>query len=53
VLPYDLRANMIVKRDSTAQTLEPNSFLTFNKDTSGVSVKDMHGNVAKVSKGDI
>jgi uncharacterized surface protein with fasciclin (FAS1) repeats len=53
VLPYELKSGMIVKKDSKAQTLEPNSYLLFNKDSSGVTVKDMQGNVAKVSKGDI
>jgi len=53
VLPYDLKSSMIVKKDSTAQTLEPYSYLRFNKDSSGVTVKDMQGNVAKVAKGDI
>jgi len=53
VLPYDLKASMIVKKDMTAQTLEPNSYLTVNKDAAGVTVRDMQGNVAKVSKGDL
>ena len=53
VLPYDLKSSMIVKKDSKAQTLEPYSYLLFNKDSSGVTVKDMQGNVAKVAKGDI
>ena len=53
VLPYDLKSSMIVKKDSKAQTLEPYSYLLFNKDSSGVTVKDMQGHVAKVAKGDI
>jgi uncharacterized surface protein with fasciclin (FAS1) repeats len=53
VLPYDLKSSMIVKKDSKAQTLEPFSYLLFNKDSSGVTVKDMQGHVAKVAKGDI
>ena len=53
VLPYELMSSMIAKKDSTAQTLEPNSFLTFNKGASGVTVTDMQGNVARVGKADI
>jgi len=53
VLPYILKSSMLVRKDMTAQTLQPFSYLTFNKDASGVTVKDMQGNVAKVTKGDI
>jgi uncharacterized surface protein with fasciclin (FAS1) repeats len=53
VLPYELKSGMIVKKDSTAQTLEPYSFLTFNRGASGVTVRDMQGHVAKVGKADI
>jgi len=53
VLPYDVKSSMIVKKDSKAQTLDPRSYLLFNKGSSGVTVEDMQGNVAKVTKGDI
>jgi len=53
VMPYDLTSSMIIKKDMTAQTMEPRSYLTLNKGPLGVTVKDMQGNVAKVTKGDI
>jgi len=53
VLPYDMKSSMIVKKDMTAQTLEPRSYLTVNKGPLGVTVQDMQGNVAEVTKGDI
>ena len=53
VLPYEMTSSMIVKKDSLAQTLEPRSYLTANKGPRGVTVQDMQGHVAKVTKGDL
>jgi len=52
VLPYKATAANITKPNTKAQTLEPRSFLTFNKGPGGVTVTDVQGNTAKVTKAD-
>jgi len=53
VLPYKATSDMIKKPNSKAQTLLPTAYVTFNKGPNGVTVTDIQGNTAKVTKADV